>query len=69
MAKKFAIVRFHAGRWPTELVAIPRGSTSGDIVEKMQRNHRVLFPDASDAVTWKVHEGNWVTGLAETAYF
>lgn len=69
MAKKFAIVRFHAGHWPTELVAIPNNDTSENVVEKMQRNHRILFPHASDAVTWKVHEGDWVTGLAEAACF
>ena len=67
--KRFVIVRFLADRWPTEVVQLPEGIASGDVVEKMQRAHRARFSGVSDSVKWKVHEGDMVSGMIEAASF
>lgn len=65
MAKKTVRVEFLDGKHPIELVEIPEGMTALQVVEKMQKNYRML--GRLDGVKWKVVDGNVIDALVDMA--
>ena len=61
------IVRFLDEKWPTEVVAVPKGMTATQVVEKMQRNYAKMGNPTG--CKWKVAEGNGIDALIESHGF